>query len=54
MEMEDKGNKIKINLNSRKLDWEAPVLLCLDKTKTDGGSSSATAEDIFHYPTMGS
>lgn len=42
--MEDKGNKIKSEVNSHKLEWEKPMLICLDKAKTEGGHLATTTE----------
>lgn len=43
--MKGKGNNIKIDLNSKKLDWEIPKLISLDKGKTEGGTLISTYED---------
>lgn len=45
--MENKGNKIKIEVDTRKLDWEVPLLICLDKGKTEGGDRIDTYEDTY-------
>ena len=42
--MEGKGDKIKIDLDSKKLDWVTPKLISLDKGKTEGGFTTGTAE----------
>ena len=44
--MDEKGNKLKIDINSKKLDWEAPKLISLDKGKTEGGPKTETYEDV--------
>jgi hypothetical protein len=41
--MEGKGNKI--ITDSKKLKWEAPMLISLDKGKTEGGFTTGTTED---------
>ena len=42
--MEDKGNKIKIEAEFEKLNWETPILIILDKGKTEGGFTWDTGE----------
>lgn len=47
--MEDKGNKIKIDFDSKKLNWEVPKLISLDKSETEGGPGTGT-ESFTSYP----
>ena len=43
--MDEKGNKIEIDGYSKRLVWEVPKLICLDKGKTEGGDIASTFED---------
>jgi len=45
--MEEKDFKNRSDENSKKIDWEAPKLFCLDKGKTEGGNSQSQAEDMY-------
>ena len=47
--MDEKGNKLKMDVDSEKLEWEIPVLVSLDKGKTEGGTGT-TYEDFYAYP----
>lgn len=48
--MECKGNIIKIDFFSKKLDWETPKLISLDKGKTEGGGPQSLTEDDSYSP----
>ena len=37
--MEEKNQNEEMNRINQKLNWEAPKLYCLDKSKTEGGPS---------------
>ena len=43
--MEEMGKNIKIELEQKKLEWDPPKLICLDKSKTEDGFSTGTHED---------
>lgn len=47
--MEKKGNNLEINKNSEKLNWEAPKLICLDKSKTEGGETYNVTKEGTSY-----
>ena len=48
--MKEKDLNKETNHEKLKLEWEPPKLICLDKGKTETGSSSATSENAFYYP----
>ncbi|MFC2152308.1 hypothetical protein ACFLSE_07245 [Bacteroidota bacterium] len=47
--MKNKINIIKIDIDTKKLNWEPPVLISLDKGKTEGGTGIGT-ETFTTYP----
>lgn len=50
MKMEGKRNKIKIDADLKKNEWEAPKLISLDKGKTEGGGPQSLTEDDSYTP----
>ncbi|MFC2104095.1 hypothetical protein ACFLS4_01925 [Bacteroidota bacterium] len=47
--MKDTEKKSEIDLNTIKLNWEPPILISLDKGKTEGGTGIGS-EDWTTYP----
>jgi hypothetical protein len=47
--MNEMLNKLRIESDSEKLCWEAPKLISLDKSKTEGGSSITAPSEDFAY-----
>ncbi len=48
VDMEEKGKNSIIDNYTKKLDWEAPKLISLDKGKTEGGPETWDWEDISY------
>jgi hypothetical protein len=47
--MDEMRKKEITNMNSEKMNWEPPVLISLDKGKTEGGFRTETYEDTTGY-----
>jgi hypothetical protein len=50
--MEEKGKITKNEVLTKKLDWEPPKLISLDKGKTEGGSFTGEPEGTSYVGTQ--
>lgn len=48
--MDGMRNKIEINTDTKKIEWEVPKLISLDKGKTEGGAAINYTEDYSLSP----